>query len=761
MSTTSGSGITFGGLSSGIDTTSIIDKLVKIAQVPITNLQTKQQTISSNQSIYSQLKSTLTAFQTAANALDATSDFNVLTASSSDTSVASISGGTGSVSGTYSLSVSQLAQAQKISSSAQTDTTSALGIAGTFEIGGKAVKVTSSDSLQTIAQNINSLGVGVTASLIDGGSGSAYMTLTSKTTGVSNGLQLSNMTGDVLGSLGLMDSTSSVRESITNGATSTALSDSKTAVGTLMGSSVSGNIQINGTSVAIDTSTDTLQGIADKINTANISGITASVRTVTVSGTSTYKLDITGSTTPTFTDSGNVLGSLGIVQAAPKSELIPAKDAKYSLDNIPLTSPTNSITTAIPGATLSLLKGNVTTTSGGTTSTAPSTSTLTLGVDTSGLTTKIQAYVSAYNSMQSYISQNSQWDSSTNTSGALLGDSTVQQIQSSISTMLFQNVPGAGTDYKNLADIGFSLDQSGQLQSDSTKLSTALSTHPDEVAKLFAASGTGSTSDIQYISNTSASKTSTTGYAINVTRLATKESYTAGTSQTSANNTAETLTFGGSLMGGSDYNLTLDVGSTLDTAVSKINNDSTLKNLVFATNVNGKLHIDSKKYGGNGNFTVVSNQQAGSSNSGVGFASTGTTVLGMDIMGTINGEAATGNGQFLTGNSGNATTEGLQVQYTGSTSGVVGTLTFGKGVASQLSDLVTSFTDSKTGILTLANTAFTNEISDIQKQIDSLNDQVASEKTSLQKTFADMESAISKMQSDSQRLSSLSSSSSG
>ena len=42
--------------------------------------------------------------------------------------------------------------------------------------------------------------------------------------------------------------------------------------------------------------------------------------------------------------------------------------------------------------------------------------------------------------------------------------------------------------------------------------------------------------------------------------------------------------------------------------------------------------------------------------------------------GTINGETATGAGQFLTGDTANATTSGLQIQYTGSSTGLVGTI---------------------------------------------------------------------------------------
>ena len=48
-------------------------------------------------------------------------------------------------------------------------------------------------------------------------------------------------------------------------------------------------------------------------------------------------------------------------------------------------------------------------------------------------------------------------------------------------------------------------------------------------------------------------------------------------------------------------------------------------------------------------------------NSGIGVGGEGTYSSALNLAGTIANEAATGNGQFLTGSSGNAHTEGLQI----------------------------------------------------------------------------------------------------
>ena len=77
-------------------------------------------------------------------------------------------------------------------------------------------------------------------------------------------------------------------------------------------------------------------------------------------------------------------------------------------------------------------------------------------------------------------------------------------------------------------------------------------------------------------------------------------------------------------------------------------------------------------YGSASGFTVTANAL-------LGF--TDNTYSGLDVAGTINGEAATGSGQTLTGNSGTAHVDGLVLTYTGSATGGIGDLTFTLGVA--------------------------------------------------------------------------------
>ncbi|MCB8933099.1 MAG: flagellar filament capping protein FliD [Fimbriimonadaceae bacterium] len=742
------SGITFSGLSSGIDTEGLIKQLLQVEAIPIQRLQLQEAQLNSRSSVLQQLKNQMQTLSTNAAGLNSLAAFNPISASTSDSSVATLSATSGAVAGSYDLSVSKLAKAHKFSSSAQSDTTSALGLAGKFVVNGKAVDVVATDSLAAVAQKITNANVGVTASVIDGGAGSAYLTITASSTGATNKIQIADLSGTVADTLGLVAGAATIRESIANGATSFGFSSSTTAVGSLFGATglASGTVLINGVGVSIDPNADSLQAIADKINAAG-TGATATVRSAQKNGATVYKLDISGATTPTFADDQNILGSLGILQQPIGSELVAAQSAEYTLDTIAFTSETNAITTVIPGVTLTLLSADETT---------PKTSTLTLQRDTDGVKSSVQGFVDSFNGVIDFIKQNSAFDKDTFNSGALFGDPVARQVESAITDLLFNTVPGLTGTYTNLSQLGFSMGEEGKLTFDQAAFDTAMAADPAGVSAVFRAMGKGSTDSITYVSSSDKTVASGTGsYDVVISQIATKGSYTGSVAQTAPSSVPETLTFDGTLFGSTPYQLVLPIGSTAAAAVDQINNDSALKDLVVASLDGGLLKIESKRYGANGNFTVDSDTAAASDTSGIGIGQPGTVSTGLDVAGTINGEAATGSGQFLVGNTGNAKTSGLQIQYTGIDTGLVGTIKFTKGIAAQMTDSVFTFTDSVSGLLTSTDQSIQDQVASIEQQIADIQERLASRETELRARFAAMEQTMAQYQSQAARLGAL------
>jgi len=744
------SGINFSGLGSGIDTESIIQQLLKLQQRPITVLQQRQQQIQAQQTGINQVSAILAGFQAAAAALDNLTSFSLVKGSSADTTIATVTAESGAQAGSHTLQVTQLAQAHRLGSAALSSQDDALGVSGQVVINGKAINVSATDSLQTIASNINSAKVGVNASIVSTTTDSYTLVLTSANTGTANTISLSDTAGGAIlqTTLGLIGAGTSIRSPITNGAASNLFSDSSTSVGTLLGLTApqSGTIQINGTNVAIDFATDSLSAIATKINNAGITGVTASIVTATdpVSGASKQRLQITGSSTPTFTDANNIMTNLGILQNTPTQQLTAAKDATFVLDGLNITRSSNTVTDVLSGVTIKLLKD----------ADSPTTQIdITSDIDT--IKQNIQTFVNQYNQLVRTVNNLASYDSETKVTGPLFGDVTVQNVVNSVTAVLTGSIQGLTGSKTLLSQIGITLDSTGILNVNEADLTAALESNLSEVARIFQAAGVATDSSIAFISSTEKTKASTSaGYAVEITQLATQAGLTAGTAHTADDNPdVEVLTFTGTQFGASGYTINLNANSTLDGIISQINADKTLSNVVKASRSGNQLVLTARQYGSDYNFTVVSSQAAAANNSGIG--NTPVSATGLDVAGTINGEAATGKGQFLTGNEGNSTTEGLQIRVTSTTIGSKGTLTFTKGVADQIKFLAQDATDFIDGSLTLYSKALGEQVTDIQEQITRLQEQIKDEEVRLRTQFAAMEAAVTRIRSSASGLSQL------
>ncbi|NBO67165.1 MAG: hypothetical protein EBU88_20355, partial [Acidobacteria bacterium] len=266
MSVGNSAGISFGGLSSGIDTESIITKLMQLEQRGLQRIQSRQGAVKDKIDLYGQLKTQVQNLRTATGTLNNATNFSGVKATSSTTDTASITGTTGANAGIYNLSVYQLAKAQKLSSNPQADLTTALGQSGTINLNGKDVTIAAGDNLSQIAEKINNASTGVTASVINGGSGNTFLTLTAKDPGATNNVRLKDTSGTVLSSLGF--TATAVRSPITNGAASYGASSASVALNKISTFTSSGatSVTINGQSLSIDPSNDTLTTLAAKIN---------------------------------------------------------------------------------------------------------------------------------------------------------------------------------------------------------------------------------------------------------------------------------------------------------------------------------------------------------------------------------------------------------------------------------------------------------------------------------------------------------------
>lgn len=182
------------GLASGIDTQSLIAQLVSVQRIPIVKLQQAAAQISSKATKLGALTTKLATLKSNAEALDTTTKLLSYSATSSNESVLTTSATGTAVPGKYKVTVATLASAEKdVSNGFSSSSSSATAAGGTISIatnGGTAVDVSISAnaSLAEIASAINGADAGVTATLLNDGTGgpSSYRLLVSaKDTGYS------------------------------------------------------------------------------------------------------------------------------------------------------------------------------------------------------------------------------------------------------------------------------------------------------------------------------------------------------------------------------------------------------------------------------------------------------------------------------------------------------------------------------------------------------------------------------------------------
>jgi flagellar hook-associated protein 2 len=744
------SGINFSGLSTGIDSDSIIQQLLKLESRPITAIQTRQNQLRQQQVALGKISAAVSGLQAAAAKLDAQDAFRIVAASSSDSSVAAVSAQPGALAGTHEIQVLQLARAQRISSAAHSSQTDGLGLSGQILVNGKAVTIASGDSLQAIAASINSAKAGATASVVAVDSSTYRLVIASDNTGSANTLTIADVGNGTIArsGLGLITAGTSLRTPVTNGAASALFSDNATSIATQVGltAPAAGTIQINGVDVAIDLGTDSLMSIAGKINVAGISGVSAAVVSATdpATGTTMQRLEITGASTPTFADDQNILTTLGVLKHSVADELVTAQDAEFKLNGLTLTRSSNTVTDAVSGLTITLLK-----------QTGQPTANITVRADTETIKANISAFVSAFNQLKTTHQDVASFDPQTLATGPLFGDTTVQTLVDSLTDLVTGAVPGLPNSTAALSQIGISLSQAGLLNLDDAALTQALTTRLPDVARLFRATGTNVDTRISFLAATEKTLSSgAMGYAVEITAAPTRATMTAGTAHTADDNPdTEILNFSGGPFGAQGRGVIIAPNSTLDGIIAQINSHSVISLYVTASRTGDSLTLTAKQYGAQGGFTVVSTQMAAANNTGIG--TDPVSVTGVDVAGTINGEAATGRGQILAGNAGNANTDGLQVLVNSTVTGTHGSLVFSKGVGNLVKYMASSATDFLNGSLSTLSNDLNTRISEMQTEITDLQERLKARETFLRQQFGAMEAAVARIRSASAGLAAL------
>jgi flagellar capping protein FliD len=683
------------GIGSGILNNDLVDDLVK-AERDSTDLRLnfQQEEFEAEISAFGAITAAIEKFKDSTDSLKVASSLQSISASTSDSSALTATASSLAEAGNYSVKINSIAQSQTLvtrSYDAITDivgtgeltfrfgtTTFDTGNVKSFDLDTKKSSKTfvidsSNNTLTSLRSAINLADFGVQATIINDGTG-FRLALSSEETGISNSMEVlvandagsglqefafnSTYNGNVAvgaitegGSTDLsagFDFASSnanftISTGVTTGINVTVNQDATADLG-------GGGSTDEDSRIAIQNAIDTAlvaAGLAAGDVVASIDpddgGLVLSTLATGVSET----LEITSDDAVIGLNPGlgtrfGTNGSLEQTQFAASAEI--------EVNGLTITRESNLVTEVINGVTLNLQSAD-----------ASKTINLKLTSDPEVIIEKVQSFVDAFNELKVISDELTIFDLDDGDRGLLLGDSTLRSVNSRIRNVMNSVVSGIdGSKFRTLAEVGISTDQNNSflLDVDTVLLSKSIAENPDAIVSLFA-TNTAATDPLLEVVNTGVNS-EPGSYDVNITQLATQGSYN-GESIASldnnilvdVNNDEFVINVNGTNSGTITLNsATYATGALLAQELQlRINNDSAIAATGDAVTVsynsaNQRFDFLSSDYGANSTISFSSPDTNTEAELGFGL-SVGIVNSGLDVKGTINGEAATGAGQFL------------------------------------------------------------------------------------------------------------------
>lgn len=508
------------------------------------------------------------------------------------------------------------------------------------------------------------------------------------------------------------------------------------------------------TTITIDGTNNTLAGLADAINGSGADVSASLVRTST--GATPYQLILSGRSTgasQTLTITNNLSGGGGITPTF-TTVIQSAADAEVILGSGPgaitVTSASNTLQELVPGLTVQLR------------SASPGTPvTLTVANDIGGVKEAVSNLVGAYNEANSYLISQSTYNATTNESGPLFADGSIDGIQNRLLSILGGSISGLSGVSSQLGAIGISFGTDGSLQLDEDRLDAALAGEVNgvdfgSIRRLFVLDGVSGSPQMSLLFAPNGIKAVEGPITVRVTQAATQGSITAtnplalSTVIDGTNNL-----FSLSVDGQGSGQLSIAAGTYTPAALASaletaINSSSLLGGSQVGVSLDGsnRLVIQSRQYGSSSRLSGFSGLAA----STLGFAGS-ETGSGLDVQGSYSyqgvTEEAVGIGQILRAPNTNTFTSGLETLVTLSSVGVGGTsleLRLTSGIGSQLSQYISTAADNFGSILARGESSVEDSITGIEERIAQLQTRLDKQKDDLIQRFAAMDALLARLQ---------------
>ncbi|MEW4490336.1 flagellar filament capping protein FliD [Thalassoglobus sp. JC818] len=519
--------------------------------------------------------------------------------------------------------------------------------------------------------------------------------------------------------------------------------------------------------ITIDSSNNTLQGLVDAINLSN-SGVDASIIHSDSGGTTPYRIFLSAKSTGTA-NSIQITNSLGATSGSATSPTFDfdnpvqaATGAEVQLGDGPgaltINHSTNRLDNVIQGVTIDLHRADAT-----------KPIEVRVARNTEPAFEAITEFVDSFNGLMEFTDNLVRYNAETDEAGLLNGDRTAISIQNEIRTLLLDVVPNVGSHANRLSALGISVTDRGRLAVNSGRLQSVLAGEDAEISdrdliRLITLAGDSTHPNVNFLLGSSRTLPSDSAYEVDITQAAERAviagdtSIGASTNIHSANNTLRLK------VDGATADITLQPGDytaaeLTDLLERTINQQSDLtgRQVSVSLDSSGQLRIQSDSFGSISEIAILD----GTALSELGLTQTPSDA-GVDVAGQfiVNGqvETATGRGRLLIGNADNANTGDLQLRVTLTPNQVVaGTdaeVTVTKGIASRLGDLISRLTRSEFGQLETARELYDRRILTIEETIERQQSLFDEQQQDLIAQFVALESSISELQNTSSFLAS-------
>ena len=754
--------ITFSGLASGLNTDQLITDLVRFSQKRIDALKSQERVETNRQTALKGIETRIQTLQTQVAKIGRPqgSAFDRKTGSSSEAGLVTAAAGSTAVAGTPSLRVLSLAQKHQVASQGFDDPTSEI-TQGTFEIksGIKSATITidsTNNTVRGLAQAITSANIGVAASLINDGSDASTqpyrLLLSAKDSGSANAITITNSLaassgGAVKPNLGSTQIGAAV---VASSFTGTSSLTSNSGAGGFTGAS---NDTFHFT-VVTGGAVGTDNGI--QVSYSNQSGSLTGTITVDQADSGVNKSVASGievqfgSGTLVAGDKFSIDGFVPTVQAATNAQV----QLGTGSGAITVQSSTNVVNDLVPGVTLNLLSAD-----------PAKEIKITVADDVAAAKKDVTDFVADYND---FIDKQTKFDVATGRSAILNNNRAITELKTVIERSVLGVSGNLPSSINRLGAIGITSDGKGKLEVNESKLDNVLNGRVagvgfPELKKMFALTGTSSSTGIQFATGTKLTQESgSTPYQVDISQAAEKASITATnalSASTVIDSNNNTLVVRIDETTSSTITLASGTYSQVDLArqvESQINASMTASGKEVSVSLSSqKLSITSSRFGAASEATVVS----GTALASLGFAGTETD-RGLDVAGSflVNSvtETARGSGNILTRDSTNSNTSGVALVVSLSSSqvqaGVDATLSVTRGIASRLDSLMRDMLDPVSGRIQKIDDRFQASIADAEAQTRKETVSMDDQRAALVLKFASLETTMANLRSQGELL---------